>query len=86
MFKLLVVRFDRNSGTFDDAEFNKFCEEHSIIKIEKETLHVEGNIFYSFFIEYLVLKSKFESHQNVKYNVKPNNQIPKRVPSERDFR
>ena len=59
MFKLIVVRFDRNTGTFDDAEFNKFCEEHSIIKIEKETLHVEGNIFYSFFIEYLVLKPKY---------------------------
>ena len=60
MFKLMVVRFDRNSGTFDDAEFNKFCEEHSIIKIEKETLQVEGNIFYSFFIEYLAYKAKYE--------------------------
>jgi superfamily II DNA helicase RecQ len=60
MFKLLVVRFDRDSGSFDDAEFNKFCEGHSIVRIEKESLNIEGNIYYSFFIEYLSLKPKFE--------------------------
>ncbi|MCB5287940.1 MAG: hypothetical protein LHW64_09065 [Candidatus Cloacimonetes bacterium] len=39
MYKLIVVRFDSSSGSFDDAEFNRFCEQHSILKIEKETLN-----------------------------------------------
>ncbi len=59
MYKLIVVRFDSSAGSFDDAEFNKFCEQHSIVKIEKETLHIDGKIYYSFFIEYQSRKPKF---------------------------
>ncbi|MCK9584548.1 MAG: hypothetical protein M0R69_06530 [Candidatus Cloacimonetes bacterium] len=45
MYKLIVVRFD--SSSFDDAEFNKFCEQHSILKIEKETLNSRLTAFWS---------------------------------------
>jgi hypothetical protein len=45
MYKLIVVRFD--SSSFDDAEFNKFCEQHSILKIEKETLNSKLTAFWS---------------------------------------
>ncbi|MCB5261970.1 MAG: hypothetical protein LHW64_05035 [Candidatus Cloacimonetes bacterium] len=47
MYKLIVVRFDSSAGSFDDAEFNKFCEQHSIIKIEKETLNSPLTAFWS---------------------------------------
>jgi hypothetical protein len=52
MFRLILVPFNRDSGEFEDQEFNKFCREHSVIRIEKEFVHTEANIFYSFFIEY----------------------------------
>jgi superfamily II DNA helicase RecQ len=52
MFKLMLVRFDRDSGRFEDEEFNKFCAEQSIVRIDKEFINSGGEIYYSFFIEY----------------------------------
>jgi len=52
MFKLMLVRFDRDSGRFDDEEFNKFCAEQNIVRIDKEFINSDGEIYYSFFIEY----------------------------------
>jgi superfamily II DNA helicase RecQ len=52
MFKLILVRFDRDSGRFDDEEFNKFCSNNNIVRIEKEFINTGGEIYYSFFIEY----------------------------------
>ncbi|MDD3104377.1 MAG: HRDC domain-containing protein [Candidatus Cloacimonetes bacterium] len=60
MFKLMLVRFDRDRGEFADQEFNKFCQEHSIIRIDKEFINCNDNIFYSFFIEYLPRKTAYE--------------------------
>lgn len=56
----MVVRFDRDKGIFEDTEFIKFCEENNIVKIDKEFINLEGNIYYSFFIEYLSRKAKRE--------------------------
>jgi ribonuclease D len=53
----MLVRFDRDRDEFDDQEFNKFCQDHNIIRIEKEFINTEGNIYYSFFIEYLPRKT-----------------------------
>ena len=52
MFKLILVRFDRDAGRFEDDEFNKFCAEQNIVRIEKEFINTGGEIYYSFFIEY----------------------------------
>jgi hypothetical protein len=52
MFRLILVRFDRDSGRFEDEEFNKFCAEQNIVRIEKEFINTGGEIYYSFFIEY----------------------------------
>ena len=52
MFKLLLVRFDRDTGRFEDDEFNKFCAEQNIVRIDKEFINSNGEIYYSFFIEY----------------------------------
>ena len=52
MFRLILVRFDRDSGRFEDEEFNKFCTEQNIVRIEKEFINTGGEIYYSFFIEY----------------------------------
>jgi len=52
MFKLILVRFDRDAGRFEDEEFNKFCAEQNIVRIEKEFINTGGEIYYSFFIEY----------------------------------
>ena len=60
MFKLMLVRFDRDSGEFADQDFNKFCHEHSIIRIEKEFINSDGNIYYSFFIEFVARKTGYE--------------------------
>jgi len=48
----MLVRFNRDTGEFEDQEFNRFCREHSVIRIEKEFINSEGDIYYSFFIEY----------------------------------
>lgn len=48
----MLVRFDRDSGRFEDDEFNKFCAEQNIIRIDKEFINTSGDIYYSFFIEY----------------------------------
>ncbi len=48
----MLVRFNRDTGEFDDYDFNKFCKENSVIRIEKEFINTDGNIYYSFFIEY----------------------------------
>jgi len=37
----------------EDEEFNKFCAEQSIVRIEKEFINTGGEIYYSFFIEYV---------------------------------
>lgn len=60
MYKLMVVRFDRNTGNYDDAEFTKFCEDNSIIRIDKEFVNTGSNVYYSFFIEYLPRKPRFD--------------------------
>ena len=52
MFRLMLVRFNRDTGDFDDMEFNRFCREHNVVRIEKEFINCEGNIYYSFFMEY----------------------------------
>lgn len=52
MYRLMLVRFNRDSGEFEDQEFNRFCREYNIVRIEKEFINIEGNIYYSFFIEY----------------------------------
>ena len=52
MFKLILVCFDRDTGRFEDDEFNKFCAEQNIVRIEKEFINTGGEIYYSFFIEY----------------------------------
>ncbi len=52
MFKLMLVRFDRDIGRFDDEEFNKFCTNNNIVRIDKEFINTGGEIYYSFFIEY----------------------------------
>ncbi|MDD4223629.1 MAG: HRDC domain-containing protein [Candidatus Cloacimonetes bacterium] len=57
MYRLILVRFDRDNGCFDDAEFNKFCAEQSIVRIEKEFINSNGEIYYSFFIEYVSRKA-----------------------------
>ena len=36
MYKLLVVRYDSSLGSYDDAEFTKFCESNQILHIDKE--------------------------------------------------
>ncbi len=59
MFKLMLVRFDRDRGEFEDQEFNRFCQEHNIVRIDKEFINSEGNIYYSFFIEYVPRKSGY---------------------------
>ena len=48
----MLVRFNRDTGEFDDYDFNKFCKENSVIRIEKEFINTDGNIYYSFYIEY----------------------------------
>ena len=58
IYKLIVCRFDRDKGSFDDSEFEKFCEEHQILSIEKQFFNVEGNVYYSFFIEYQRIKKR----------------------------
>jgi len=47
MFKLILVRFDRDAGRFEDDEFNKFCAEQNIVRIEKEFINTGGEIYYS---------------------------------------
>jgi len=56
MYRLILVRFDRDTGRFEDEEFNKFCAEQSIVRIEKEFINTGGEIYYSFFIEYVSRK------------------------------
>jgi len=56
MYRLILVRFDRDTGRFEDEEFNKFCAEQSIVRIEKEFINTGGEIYYSFFIEYISRK------------------------------
>ncbi|MCK9288655.1 MAG: HRDC domain-containing protein, partial [Sphaerochaetaceae bacterium] len=56
MYRLILVRFDRDTGRFEDEEFNKFCTEQSIVRIEKEFINTGGEIYYSFFIEYVSRK------------------------------
>jgi len=46
MFKLMLVRFDRDRGEFEDQEFNRFCQDNNVIRIEKEFINNEGNIYY----------------------------------------
>ncbi len=58
MYKLMLVRFDRDRGEFDDREFNRFCQEQNILRIDKEFINADGNIYYSFFIEYLPRKAR----------------------------
>jgi len=58
VFKLMLVRFDRDRGEFDDREFNRFCQEQNILRIDKEFINSDGNIYYSFFIEYLPRKGR----------------------------
>jgi len=60
MFKLMLVRFDRDSSRFEDDEFNKFCAEQNIVRIEKEFINSNGEIYYSFFIEYHSRKAGYE--------------------------
>ena len=60
MFKLLLVRFDRDTGRFEDDKFNKFCAEQNIVRIEKEFINTGGEIYYSFFIEYHSRKAGYE--------------------------
>ncbi|MFA5671832.1 MAG: formylglycine-generating enzyme family protein [Synergistaceae bacterium] len=60
MFKLILVRFDRDAGRFEDDEFNKFCAEQNIVRIEKEFINTGGEIYYSFFIEYHSRKAGYE--------------------------
>jgi superfamily II DNA helicase RecQ len=48
----MLVRFDRDNGRFEDDEFNKFCAEQNIVRIEKEFINSNGEIYYSFFVEY----------------------------------
>ena len=55
----MLVRYDKDSGEFADQEFNKFCREHSIVRIEKEFINRESNVFYSFFIEYQDKRERF---------------------------
>lgn len=57
MYRLMLVRFDRDNGRFEDDEFNKFCAEQSIVRIEKEFINSNGEIYYSFFIEYVSRKT-----------------------------
>ena len=52
MYRLILVKFNHDTGEFDDHEFNRFCREHSIVRIEKEFINSQGSIYYSFFIEY----------------------------------
>ena len=52
----MLVRFDRDKGVFEDQGFNQFCQNNNIIRVEKEFINNEGNIYYSFFIEYLPRK------------------------------
>ncbi|MCB5284774.1 MAG: HRDC domain-containing protein [Candidatus Cloacimonetes bacterium] len=56
MYRLMLVRFDRDNGRFEDDDFNKFCAEQSIVRIEKEFINSNGEIYYSFFIEYVSRK------------------------------
>jgi len=60
MFRLILVRFDQDSGRFEDDEFNKFCAEQNIVRIEKEFINSNGEIYYSFFIEYHSRKAGYE--------------------------
>jgi hypothetical protein len=46
---LMLVRFNRDTCEFEDQEFNRFCREHSVVRIEKEFINSEGDIYYSFF-------------------------------------
>lgn len=57
MYRLMLVRFDRDNGRFEDDDFNKFCAEQSIVRIEKEFINSNGEIYYSFFIEYVSRKA-----------------------------
>ena len=69
MYRLILVRFDRDNGRFEDDEFNKFCAEQSIIRIEKEFINTGGEIYYSFFIEYVsrkVSRGKTSSFRHLK--------------------
>jgi len=59
MSKLIVVRFNRDLGTFDDSDFVKFCDSHQIVNIDNQFFNLEGNVYYSFFIEYLNPKKSY---------------------------
>ena len=59
MYKLIVVRFNRDLGTFDDSDFVKFCDSHQIVNIDNQFFNLEGNVYYSFFIEYLNPKKSY---------------------------
>jgi len=43
----MLVRFDRDLGEFDDGEFNYFCQEQNILRIDKEFINADGNISLS---------------------------------------
>jgi len=47
MFKLMLVRFDRDRGEFDDGEFNRLCQGNNILRIDKEFINADGNISLS---------------------------------------
>ena len=59
MYKLLVVRYDNSRGSYDDAEFTKFCESNQILHIDKEFVQTARSVYYSFFIEYLPAVKRF---------------------------
>jgi superfamily II DNA helicase RecQ len=60
MYKLLVVRYDSSSGSYDDGEFVKFCESNKILHIDKEFVRTESSVYYSFFIEYLPAVKRYD--------------------------
>ena len=70
MFKLILVRFDRDSGHFEDEEFNKFCTEQNIVRIEKEFINTGGEIYYSFFIEYHSRKAGYDKPDMAKLSAR----------------
>jgi len=59
MYKLLVVRYDSSLGSYDDAEFTKFCESNKILHIDKEFVQTGSSVYYSFFIEYIPALKRF---------------------------
>ena len=50
----MIVQLDMDTLSYLDTEFEQFCKDNTIIKVDKEFIRESGRIFYSLFIEYQI--------------------------------